>query len=101
MEHEDHPKMVLKRLRTFALYCKADKSQFGASEIGFLGYIISSVGISMASDRISTIQDWPTSTSIRDVQVLLHLTNIYRRFIRIYAKVTAPIFDLLMNLTSK
>jgi hypothetical protein len=41
------------------------------------------------------IEDWPTPESIRDVQVLLELTNFYQRFIRKYAKVTTPISDLL------
>jgi len=48
----------------------------------------------MESDRISTIEDWPTPKSIRDVQVLLGFTNFYRRFIRKYAKVTLPITEL-------
>jgi len=47
------------------------------------------------SDPISTIEDWLTPTSIRDVQVLLRFTNFYRRFIRTYAKVTLPLTELL------
>jgi hypothetical protein len=76
-EHEDHVKKVLERLRQFGLYCKAEKCQFGASEISFLGFIISSDGIGMESDHISTIQDWPTPKSIRDVHVLLGFTHFY------------------------
>jgi len=74
-EHKDHVKKVLERLRQFGLGCKAEKCQFGASEIGFLGSIISSDGIGMESDRISTIENWLTPKSIRDVQVLLGFTN--------------------------
>jgi len=74
-EHKDHVKTVLERRRQFGLYCKAEKCQFGASEIGFLRFIISSDAIGMESDRISTIEDWPTPKSIRDVQVLLGFTN--------------------------
>jgi hypothetical protein len=100
-EHEDHVQKVLERLRQFGLYCKAEKCQFGTSKIGFLGFIISSDGVGMESDRISTIEDWPTPKSIRDVQVLLGFTNFYRRFIRKYAKVTTPISDLLKNSPGK
>ena len=49
----------------------------------------------MESDCISMIEDWPTPASVRDVQVLLGFANFYRRFIRKYAKVTAPILNLL------
>jgi len=49
----------------------------------------------MESARIFTIEDWPTPESVGDVQVLLGFANFYRRFIRKYAKVTAPISNLL------
>jgi len=49
----------------------------------------------MESDRISTIEDWSTLDSVRDVEVLLRFPNIHQRFIRKYAKLTAPISNLL------
>ena len=49
----------------------------------------------MESDLISTIEDWPTPKSVRNVQVLLGLTNFYQIFIRKYAKVTLPLTELL------
>jgi hypothetical protein len=88
---------VLERLREFGLYCKAEKCQFGVSEVGFLAFEIDSEGIGMESDRILTIEDWPTPKSIRDVRVLLGFTNFYRRFIRKYSKVAAPITNLLQT----
>ena len=55
----------------------------------------------MESDRISTIEDWPTPESVQDVQVLLGFANFYRRFIRKYAKVTAPRSNLLKTQGSR
>jgi len=49
----------------------------------------------MESDRISTIEDWPTPKSVRDIQVLLGFANFYRRFIQKYAKITLPLTELL------
>jgi hypothetical protein len=94
-EHEDHVRKVLQRLPEFGLYCKAEKCQFGVREVGYLGFVINSDGIGMESDRISMIEDWPTPGSVREVEVLLGFANFYRRFIRKYAKVTAPISNLL------
>src|SRR5882757_7029225 len=79
----------------FGLYCKAEKCQFGVLEVGILGFVITPDGVGMESDQISTIEDWPTPKSIRDVQVLLGFMNFYRRFIRKYAKVTLPLTELL------
>jgi len=94
-DHEEHMRQVLQRLNVFDLYCKAEKCQFVVSEVGFLGFVITPDGVGMESDRISTIEDWPTPKSIRDVQVLLRFTNFYRKFIRKYAKVTLPLTELL------
>jgi len=96
-EHEEHVRKLLERLREFGLYCKAEKCQFGVSEVGFLRFVIDSEGIGMESDGISTIDDWPTPKSIRDVQVLLGFTNFYRWFIQKYAKVAALITNLLQT----
>jgi hypothetical protein len=49
----------------------------------------------MESNWISTIQDWLTPESVRDVQVRLRFTNFYLRVIRKYAKVTLPLTELL------
>jgi len=94
-EHEEHVHQVLQRLKEFGLYCKAEKCQFGVSEVGFLGFVITPGGVGLEADQIATIQDWPTPKSMRDVQVLLGFTNFYRRFIRKYAKVTIPLTELL------
>jgi len=93
-DHEDHVRKVLERLPEFGSYCKAEKCQFGLSEVGFLGFIINSEGVGMESDRISTIEDWPTPKSVRDVQVLFGFTNFYGMFIRKYAQVTTHISNL-------
>jgi len=53
----------------------------------------------MDSDRIATIEDWPTPESIWDVQVLLGFANFYRRFIRKFAKVTLPLTEVLRTTT--
>jgi hypothetical protein len=94
-EHEEQVRQVLQQLKEFGLYCKAGKCEFGVSEVSFLRFLISADGVGMESDWISTIEDWPTPKSIRDVQVLLGFTNFYQRFIRKYAKVTLPLTELL------
>ena len=71
-------RQALQRLREFGLYCKAGKCQFTVSEVGFLGFVIAPDGVGMESDRISTIEDWLTPKSVRDVQLLFTFTNFYR-----------------------
>ena len=100
-EHEANLRKVLQRQQEFGLYCKAEKCQFGVREVSFLGFVLNSDGIGMDSNSISTIEDWPTPESVWDVQVLRGFANFYWRFIRKYAKVTAPISNLLMTQGSR
>jgi hypothetical protein len=94
-EHEEHVRQVLRRLKEFSLHCKSEKCQFGVSEVRFLGFVFTPNGVGMESDRISTIGDWLTAKIFTDVQVLLGFTNIYRRFIGKYTKVTLPLQEIL------
>jgi hypothetical protein len=94
-EYEVQVRKVVEQLREFGLCGKAEKCLFGVSEVGFLGFVISPDGIAMDSDRISTIEDWPTPESVRDVHVLHGFTNLYWWFIKKYAKVRTLISDLL------
>jgi hypothetical protein len=92
---KDHVQQVLERLPEFELDCKTEKCQFGLSEVSLFGFVMISEGVGMESDRISTIEDWPTPKAVRDVQLLVEFANFYRRFITKYAKVTTPISNLL------
>ena len=94
-EHEEHVKQVFAKLREFGLFCKAEKCVFSAREVRFLGFVISPDGVGLEGDRVATIEDWPTPKAVRDVQVMLGFMNFYQRFIRKYAKITAPISNLL------
>jgi hypothetical protein len=100
-EHEEKVKLVLARLAEFGLYCKTSKCEFSVSEVNFLGFMISANGIAMEPDRIVSIEQWPTPACVKHVQILLGFTNFYRRFIRRYAKLTAPISDLLKKTSEK
>jgi hypothetical protein len=94
-QHEGHVTKVLKRLRKYDLYCKAEHCEFSVKKVGFLGFVISPDEIEMEVDRIATIENLPTPKSVKNVQVLMGFTNFYRRFVKKYSKVTAPITDLL------
>jgi hypothetical protein len=90
-----HVRTVLDRLREYGLDFKAEIYKFSVKKVGFLGFVVSPDGIEMEADRIPTIENWLTPTSVKDIQVLLGFTNFERRFVKKYAKVTAPISDLL------
>lgn len=94
-EHTQHVLRVLERLEQHNLFVKLEKCAFDVSEVSFLGYVISPKGIHMEPSRVSAILGWPVPRSIRDIQVFLGFAGFYRRFIKGYSKITAPLTDLL------
>ncbi|KAG0153712.1 hypothetical protein PDIDSM_2367 [Penicillium digitatum] len=83
--------------REAGLFAKLSKCEFCVSETKFLGTIIGEDGIRMDPDKIETIVNWKTPTCLTDVQAFIGFGNFYRRFIRDFSKVIAP----LVRLTKK
>ena len=90
-----HVSLVLGRLLEHDLYIKAEKCLFFQQSVSFLGYRISTSGVEMESDRISAMCNWPTPTTVKEVQRFLGFANYYRRFIWGFGQVAAPITSLL------
>jgi hypothetical protein len=96
--HTKHIRQVLERLRAAQLYCKPSKCSFYQDRVEFLGYIIDRDGISMDSERVRTIQEWPEPKTYREIQVFLGFCNFYRRFIRGYSELALPLTSLLKGM---
>ena len=99
-EHISQVRLVLQELLANGIHCKAEKCEFHAQKISFLGYIVSTEGISMDPDRVATIAEWPVPQSVHDIRVFLGFANFYRRFIEGYSKITLPITLLLRKARS-
>ena len=49
----------------------------------------------MDPDKIKAVSNWPTPTSVYDIQVFLGFANFYRHFIKNYAHFVKSITSLL------
>ncbi|KAI4898691.1 hypothetical protein NFI96_020791 [Prochilodus magdalenae] len=93
--HIQHVRRVLSRLLENQLYVKGEKCEFHLGSTSFLGYIISPEGVIMDDQKVEAVANWPKPNSIRDLQRFLGFANFYRRFIRNYSSVAAPLTSLL------
>ena len=93
-EHLQHIIIVFERLKENNLKINPEKCVFFAIEIKLLGHIIDRNGIKMDPEKVAAIKDRKPPTSLKQVQSWLGLTNYYRRFIRDYAKIVAPLYKL-------
>ena len=94
-DHWRHVREVLQRLKDYQLYVNLKKCQFATTEVEFLGFVVSTEGISMDEERIRTIKEWPRPATYRELQVFLGFVNFYRRFIYRYSKIAGPLTGLL------
>ncbi|KAK3505639.1 hypothetical protein QTP70_004727 [Hemibagrus guttatus] len=94
-EHCHHVVEVLKCLREFQVFLKAEKCFFHQPSVQFLGYNINNSGIRMDEGKVTAIRNWPTPTIVKELQRFLGFANFYRRFIQNYSSIANPLTSLL------
>ena len=93
--HVEAVRWVLDLLRKNGLFANLKKCRFHKDEVRFLGYVVSSQGIRMEDERIEAVRNWPEPKSVRDIQVFIGFANFYRRFIRGFSRIAAPLTSML------
>ena len=58
VEHEDHLRIVLQLLRDHQLYAKFNRCEFWLAEVGFLGHVISTSGVSVDLGKVEARMSW-------------------------------------------
>ncbi|KAK7886523.1 hypothetical protein WMY93_026144 [Mugilogobius chulae] len=93
-QHIQHVRTVLQRLLENKLFVKAEKCQFHASSVPFLGFVIEQGQIKADPEKVKAVADWPQPETRKQLQRFLGFANFYRRFIKDYSKRAAPLTQL-------
>ncbi|KAK7926171.1 hypothetical protein WMY93_008481 [Mugilogobius chulae] len=92
--HVQQVRQVLQRLLQHQLFVKAEKCEFHSPSVSFLGFIIGHNFIQMDPEKVSAVTEWPTPSDRKQLQRFLGFANFYRRFIRNFSMIAAPLHAL-------
>ena len=93
-EHVQHLRTVLELLRQHKFYAKREKCSLNKPEVKFLGHLVGREGLRVDPAKVKAVQEWPEPKDVTQVRQFLGLTNYFRKFIKGYATVAAPLTEL-------
>ena len=96
-EYKQHIHETLHCLQQHHLYTHTNKYFFYIQTVKYLGCILVLSGLTMASNKVQVIQDWPKPCKIKDIWSFLGFANFYWHFIPQSSDITV----LLTHLTCK
>ena len=95
--HDTHLRVVLETLRNEQLYAKLSKCEFWLNEVSFLRHIVSKEGIQVDLKKIEVVVEWKPPRNVIEVHSFLGLAGYYRRFVKEFSMIAAPMTRLLQK----
>ncbi|GBG58708.1 hypothetical protein CBR_g109 [Chara braunii] len=94
-EHQGHLRQVLEKLREANFKINAKKCEWAKTQVLYLGHVLDGDGIKPEDNKIAAIRDWPTPRTLTELLSFLGLANYYRKFVRNFSTIAAPLRRLL------
>lgn len=76
--HKQHLRKIFERFREMGVTINISKCVFGTSQVEFLGYTVSSDGISPLPDKVKAIVEYPRPETVEQLRRFLGMANFYR-----------------------
>ena len=96
-EHLEHLRLVFEVLQKHSLYARPDKCVFDQPNVEFCGHIVGQGVVKVLDSKVKAIKEWPQPRNVQEVRQFYGLVNYYRRFIRYFSIIAAPLSDLFKS----
>ena len=93
-EHLRRMRVVFNRLHEHGLKLKPSKCEVFKSEINYLAHHVSQKGVLPSKKNLESIAQCPPPDTYTRVKSFVGLVGHYRHFIKGFAKIAAPLYDL-------
>ena len=91
---EEHLERLQQVLGKAGLKLKPVKCFLLQKSVHYLGHILSEKGVQTDPKKTSCVQEWPIPTCIEELRPFLGLATYYRKFVKNFAKIAAPLHRL-------
>ena len=96
-EHLLRLRAVFEKLNQEGLKLKPSKHEHFRQELIYLVHVVSKIDIQTDPKKVAAILKWPVPTNVTEVKSFLGFTNNYQRFIKKYAQVAKPLYNLILG----
>ncbi|KAF9756156.1 Retrovirus-related Pol polyprotein from transposon 17.6, partial [Nosema granulosis] len=99
--HKEHVRRILEKLKRAGITLNKKKCKFFRKEIKILGNIVSEGMVKPDPEKIECIKQYPIPTTVKELRSFIGLVNYCREFIKNFASIAKPLFDLLKGETKR
>lgn len=86
---------IFSQLASNGFKLKLSKCNFFMNEVEYLGYVIRPGHISVSPKKVEAISNFEPPRTLQGLQRFLGMVGWYRRFIRNFSEIAAPLYELL------
>jgi hypothetical protein len=86
---------MFQRFRAANLRLHPAKCHWSVDRVKFLEHVFDGKGISLDESKLSIVRDFPRLRTPKHIKSFLGLCNYYRRFVKSFSQISAPMRELL------
>lgn len=88
-------RVVLDKLNLLGLKIKANKCNFFANSVSYLGHIVDAEGLRVSKEKIRAIQNVKRPSNVTESKSFLGMVNYYAKYIKNLSEIVHPLYQLL------